>query len=130
MTFTLYNTLTRSVDAFAPEDGKTVRIYSCGLTVYAPMHIGHARTYCFWDVVRRYLEYRNFHVFSVQWTPTRLIFRIDGKETWRIGGRISRVQQYLKLSLLSSDYELPSIADRQLPQHMYVDWVRVWETGT
>jgi beta-glucanase (GH16 family) len=72
---------------------------------------------------------KNFHVFSVQWTPTRLVFRIDGKETWRVGGRISQVQQYLKLSLLSSDYELPSIQDRQLPQHMYVDWVRVWETG-
>ena len=72
---------------------------------------------------------RNFHVFSVQWTPRSLIFRIDGKETWRVGGRISRVPQYLILSLLSSDYELPKIQDRQLPQHMYVDWVRVWETG-
>ena len=72
---------------------------------------------------------KNFHVFSVQWTPRSLIFRIDGKETWRIGGRVSQVREYLILSLLSSDYELPSIRDRQLPQHMYVDWVRVWETG-
>jgi beta-glucanase (GH16 family) len=72
---------------------------------------------------------KSFHVFSVQWKPRSLIFRIDGKETWRIGGRISRVPQYLILSLLSSDYELPEIKDRQLPQHMYVDWVRVWETG-
>jgi beta-glucanase (GH16 family) len=72
---------------------------------------------------------KNFHVFSVQWTPRSLVFRIDGKETWRIGGRISRGPQYLILSLLSSDYELPEIKDRQLPQHMYVDWVRVWETG-
>jgi beta-glucanase (GH16 family) len=72
---------------------------------------------------------KNFHVFSVQWTPRRLVFRIDGKETWRIGGAVSQVRQFLILSLLSSDYELPSIQDRQLPQHMYVDWVRVWETG-
>jgi beta-glucanase (GH16 family) len=72
---------------------------------------------------------RNFHVFSVQWTPRSLIFRIDGKETWRIGGRISEVPQYLILSLLSSDYELPLMEDRQLPQHMYIDWVRVWKTG-
>jgi beta-glucanase (GH16 family) len=72
---------------------------------------------------------RNFHVFSVQWTPRWLVFRIDGKVTWRIGGRISQVRQYLILSLLSSDYELPNITDGQLPQHMYVDWVRVWETG-
>jgi beta-glucanase (GH16 family) len=72
---------------------------------------------------------RNFHVFSIQWTPHWLVFRIDGKETWRIGGAVSQVRQFLILSLLSSDYELPSIQDRQLPQHMYVDWVRVWETG-
>jgi hypothetical protein len=68
-------------------------------------------------------------VFSVQWTPRKLIFRIDGKETWRIGGRVSQTQQYVILSLLASDYELPLMEDRQLPQHMYVDWVRVWETG-
>ena len=68
---------------------------------------------------------KNFHVFSVQWTPRSLIFRIDGKETWRIGGRISRVPQYLILSLLSVRLtKLPQIQDRQLPQHMYVDWVR------
>ena len=72
---------------------------------------------------------KNFHVFSVQWKPRSLVFRIDGKETWRIGGAISRVRQYLILSLLASDYELPLMQDRQLPQHMYVDWVRVWETG-
>ncbi len=73
---------------------------------------------------------KKFHVFSVQWKPHLLIFRIDGKETWRIGGRISQVPQYLILSLLSSDYELPLMTDRQLPQHMYVDWVRVWETSS
>jgi hypothetical protein len=74
--------------------------------------------------------WKNFHVFSVQWKPGKLIFRIDGKETWRIGGRISDYPEFLILSLLSSDYELPLIQDRQLPQHMYVDWVRVWETGS
>jgi beta-glucanase (GH16 family) len=72
---------------------------------------------------------KNFHVFSVQWTPRRLIFRVDGKETWRVGGRVSQVPEYLILSLLSSDYELPLIRDDQLPQHMYVDWVRVWQSG-
>jgi beta-glucanase (GH16 family) len=74
--------------------------------------------------------WKNFHVFSVQWKPRSLIFRIDGKETWRIGGHISQVPEYLILSLLSSDYEIPLMQDRQLPQHMYVDWVRVWETGS
>jgi beta-glucanase (GH16 family) len=73
---------------------------------------------------------RSYHVFSVQWTPQRLIFRIDGKETYRIRGGISSAPQYPILSLLASDYEFPQMKDKQLPQHMYVDWVRVWETGS
>ena len=71
---------------------------------------------------------KNYHVFSVQWTPNVIIFRIDGKETWRTSARVSKAQQYLILSLLASDYEALELPDRKLPQHMYVDWVRVWET--
>jgi len=73
---------------------------------------------------------KTYHVFSVEWTPKVLIFRIDGKETWRISGNISSAPQYPILSLLASDYELSEMKDKQLPQHMYVDWVRVWETGS
>jgi len=61
----VHNTLTRRKEPFVPAHPKVVRIYTCGLTVYAPMHIGHARTYCFWDLFRRYLEYRGLHVVSV-----------------------------------------------------------------
>jgi len=71
---------------------------------------------------------KNYHVFSVQWTPKTIIFRIDGKETWRTSARVSKEQQYLILSLLASDYEALEMSDKKLPQHMYVDWVRVWET--
>ena len=50
----LYNTLTRSVEPFAPAnpDG-VVRWYACGPTVYADAHIGNLRTYVFTDVLRR-----------------------------------------------------------------------------
>ena len=71
---------------------------------------------------------KNYHVFSVQWTPKTIIFRIDGKETWRTSARVSKAEQYLILSLLASDYEALEMPDKKLPQHMYVDWVRVWET--
>ncbi len=71
---------------------------------------------------------KNYHVFSVQWTPKTIIFRIDGKETWRTSARVSKARQYLILSLLASDYEALEMPDSKLPQHMYVDWVRVWET--
>jgi cysteinyl-tRNA synthetase len=65
MALHVHNTLTKTKEPFEPAQPKVVRIYTCGLTVYAPMHIGHARTYCFWDTFRRYLEYRGFHVLSV-----------------------------------------------------------------
>ena len=71
-----------------------------------------------------------YHVFSVEWTPTQYIFRIDGKETWRSTKGVSGQPQYLALSLLSSDYEISLLkGDKNLPQHMNVDWVRVWETN-
>lgn len=73
-----------------------------------------------------------YHVFSVEWTPTSYVFRIDGKESWRSSVGVSGVPQYPILSLLSSDYELERLegGDKNLPQHMHVDWIRVWETGS
>ena len=44
----------------------------------------------------------------------------------RVG--ISDVRQFPILSLIAADYEIPKIEGRHLPQHMYVDWVRVGET--
>src|SRR5688572_32844483 len=53
----LFNTLTRSVEPFAPADGRTVRMYTCGLTVYARGHIGNFRTFVSLDVLRRALRH-------------------------------------------------------------------------
>ena len=63
--FRLYNTLTRRVESFAPADGKTVRIYSCGPTVYRPAHLGNFRTFLFEDLLRRVLELRGWKVMQV-----------------------------------------------------------------
>jgi len=53
----LYNTLTRSEEDFAPSVGNTVRMYACGLTVYARGHIGNFRTFVCVDVLRRTMKY-------------------------------------------------------------------------
>ena len=53
----LYNTLTRSEENFAPGADNTVRMYTCGLTVYARGHIGNFRTFICVDVLRRTLKY-------------------------------------------------------------------------
>ena len=54
----LFNTLTRAEEDFVPSDGKTVRMYTCGLTVYARGHIGNFRTFVTLDVLRRALRYQ------------------------------------------------------------------------
>ena len=53
----LYNTLTRREDEFAPSDGRTVRMYTCGPTVYNRAHIGNFRTFVCCDVLRRTLRH-------------------------------------------------------------------------
>jgi cysteinyl-tRNA synthetase len=53
----LYNTLTRREEEFAPQRDNTVRMYTCGLTVYARGHIGNFRTFVVCDVLRRVLKY-------------------------------------------------------------------------
>ena len=70
---------------------------------------------------------KNYHVFSVEWTPKMYVFRIDGQETWRTRKGVSGQPQYPILSLLASDYELSEMKDKQLPQHMSVDWLRIWQ---
>lgn len=66
MTFKLYNTLTRTVEPFAPADGTTVRMYTCGPTVYDPAHIGNFRTFLFNDLLRRTLKLQGWKVIQVQ----------------------------------------------------------------
>jgi cysteinyl-tRNA synthetase len=63
--FRLYNTLTRKIESFAPADGETVRIYSCGPTVYRPAHLGNFRTFLFEDLLRRVLILRGWKVKQV-----------------------------------------------------------------
>jgi cysteinyl-tRNA synthetase len=54
----LYNTLSRAEEEFRPADGKTVRMYTCGLTVYARGHIGNFRTFLVQDLLRRTLRHQ------------------------------------------------------------------------
>nr|XP_054517879.1 cysteine--tRNA ligase, cytoplasmic isoform X13 [Pan troglodytes] len=60
----LYNSLTRNKEVFIPQDGKKVTWYCCGPTVYDASHMGHARSYISFDILRRVLkDYFKFDVF-------------------------------------------------------------------
>jgi cysteinyl-tRNA synthetase len=80
----LFNTLSRSVQAFAPLDpaGKKVGLYCCGPTVYDYAHIGNWRTFIFGDLVRRYLEFKGFqvtHVMNITDVEDKIIQRASAK---------------------------------------------------
>ena len=62
----IYNTMTRKKEELVPITEGTVKIYSCGPTVYNLIHIGNARALCVFDTLRRYLEFRGYKVFYVQ----------------------------------------------------------------
>jgi len=61
----IYNTMSRKKEEFIPLKRNFARIYTCGLTVYDYTHIGHARTYLFWDVMRRYLTHKGYGVYAI-----------------------------------------------------------------
>ena len=63
--FRLYNTLTRTTEPFAPANGTTVLMYTCGPTVYNPAHLGNFRTFLFEDLLRRTLRLRGWDVRQV-----------------------------------------------------------------
>jgi cysteinyl-tRNA synthetase len=76
MALRFYNTLTLDVQPFTPSDGKTVRMYTCGPTVYDFAHIGNFRTFVFFDLLRRWLRASGFalnHVMNITDVDDKII---------------------------------------------------------
>ena len=61
----LFNTLSRTKETFKPMHDDEVRLYSCGPTVYNHAHIGNLSTYIVVDLLKRYLQYRDYKVLHV-----------------------------------------------------------------
>lgn len=62
----LFNTLTNKKEDFQPLEGKRVRLYACGPTVYDSSHLGHARMVIVWDIIQRYLRFAGYDVTFVR----------------------------------------------------------------
>ncbi len=93
---TAYNTASKAFEKITLLRPGLVRIYVCGLTPYDSMHVGHARTFVFYDILRRYLEYLGLEV--------RLVTNftdIDDKI-------INRARQEFNGELINRWYEVPS----------------------
>ncbi|HUK16259.1 MAG TPA: cysteine--tRNA ligase [Bryobacteraceae bacterium] len=76
MPLRFYNTLSQKVEEFQPAHANTVRMYTCGPTVYDFAHIGNFRTFTFVDVLRRWLRARGFvldHVMNITDVDDKII---------------------------------------------------------
>ncbi len=63
--FYIFNSLSRAVEEFQPQNPPEVTLYSCGPTVYLPQHLGNLRAYVFVDGLRRALEFNGYRVRHV-----------------------------------------------------------------
>ena len=91
-----YNTLTARRDPFVPlEEGK-VKMYACGPTVYNFFHVGNARCFVIFDMLRRYLEYRGYDSSGIS------VFTDGEITTVKAKGKITEVEK-----LLSENFENP-----------------------
>lgn len=66
MTIKVYNTLTGKKEVFTPQHPNDVSLYVCGVTPYDSVHLGHARAYVVFDVIKRHLMKRGYNVKHVQ----------------------------------------------------------------
>ncbi|AIF50099.1 cysteine--tRNA ligase [Pelosinus sp. UFO1] len=66
MTLRVYNTMTRQKEEFVPNEAGKVKMYVCGVTPYNHPHIGNARPFITWDVIKRYLTHCKYEVYHVQ----------------------------------------------------------------
>lgn len=66
MTIKVYNTLTKQKEEFVPITPGKANIYVCGVTPYNHPHVGNARPFVTWDVIRRFLEHEGYDVTHVQ----------------------------------------------------------------
>lgn len=77
----LYNTITKRNEVFVPLESNKVNMYICGPTVYDSPHIGHARTYVMFDVIRRvladYLKYNVRYVMNITDIDDKIIARAN-----------------------------------------------------
>jgi len=82
MTLRLFNTLSGQLDALVPSDGKALRMYACGPTVYDYGHIGNFRTFLQVDVLRRFLKLNGIqirHVMNITDVDDKIIRNAAGR---------------------------------------------------
>ena len=79
----LNNSFTRQKEDFHPMNGNTIHWYSCGPTVYDKSHMGHARSYVSFDIIRKILKsYFGYNVFY-QINITDIDDKVSKTHSWK-----------------------------------------------
>ncbi|MBQ6394665.1 cysteine--tRNA ligase [Candidatus Saccharibacteria bacterium] len=116
----LYNTLTRTLEDFTPQDKNHVKIYTCGPTVYSYAHIGNFTSYIYWDLLLRTLKMNGYTPYRVlNFTDVGHLTsdsddgedkmekgaRREGKTVWEIAEHYEEafLKDYRALNLLAPD---------------------------
>lgn len=112
MALRFYNSLSQHLEPFAPQDGRTVRMYCCGPTVYHYAHIGNLRTFTFQDILRRWLRSSGFALDNVM-----NITDVDDKIIRAAMGQGKTLQEY------TAEYEAAFLEDMatlrlERPEHV------------
>jgi cysteinyl-tRNA synthetase len=109
MTLRIYNSITRKKAEFVPLEAGKIKIYVCGVTVYDYCHLGHARAYVVWDMVRRYLstKYQVQYVQNITDIDDKILNRAKerGKKMEEIAGEFINAynEDMAKLNILPAD---------------------------
>jgi cysteinyl-tRNA synthetase len=106
----IYDSLIRNFTEFEPVEGKKVIMYVCGLTPYDSAHLGHARTYVAFDVIKRYLikkEYGVYHIQNITDVEDKIIKRCKetGDDPRELTERVhaEALELFDKLNILRAD---------------------------
>ncbi len=105
----VFNSFSRKTEEFRPLDGRSVAMYVCGLTPYDSAHIGHARTYVSFDVIKRCLVrkgYKVLHIQNITDVDDKIIRRC--RETGADPGRLTSQNHSEALQLLGSMHVIPA----------------------
>ena len=93
----LYNTLTRKKDEFIPIDKETVKMYSCGPTVYSEAHVGNMRAYLFMDSLRKVLKYNGYklnHVMNITDVGHLVSDADEGEDKMQKAARLTKLSPW------------------------------------
>ncbi len=141
----IYNSLTRQVEEFNPISGRKVFMYVCGPTVYDYMHLGHMKTYIFYDVLARYLSYKGYSVFflmNITDVDDKIInrsidrrilamLRESDRKLWEIMNQLEVGYEYAKeriMDLVKSGYveveDMPNLREQIIELEKKLDQVQ------